>query len=203
MTDLTGKVALITGCTRGLGRAIAERYAKLGASIVINHADDDARAREMAAVLEKRGVRTLTVQADVSSVSDIERLFAEAHDKLGAIDIAVANAGVELIDQPCVQFTEADYDRLFSLNTKGALFTMQNAAKRVRDGGRIIYIGSSTTNFALEGCGLYGSSKMAPRYMVEVLAKEIGNRGVTVNSIIPTACDGQCRCVHRRRQCAR
>jgi 3-oxoacyl-[acyl-carrier protein] reductase len=187
MTDLKGKVALITGCTRGLGRAIAERYARLGASIVINHADDAAKADEMAAALGKAGVRNIVVQADVSQVRQIERLFAQTLEKLGAIDIAVANAGIEIIDQPCLQFTEEDYDRLFALNTKGALFTLQNAGRHVRDGGRILYIGSSTTNFALEGCGLYGSSKMAPRYLVEVLAKEIGHRGVTVNSIIPTA----------------
>ena len=187
MTDLSGKVALVTGSTRGLGRAILERFASLGATVVINHANDHEGASRVGETIAAMGRKAVVIQADMSKVPDIERLFAQAVDEVGRIDIAVANAGVEIIDQTCLAFTEDDYDKLFTLNTKGALFTLQNAGKRVEDGGRIIYIGSSTTNFALEGCGLYGSSKMAPRYLVEVLAKELGHRGVTVNSIIPTA----------------
>jgi 3-oxoacyl-[acyl-carrier protein] reductase len=187
MTNLHDKVAVITGSSRGLGRAIALRYAALGAKVVINYAAGKAAADETIRVIEASGGKAIAVQGDMSQVSDIERLFATAVEQFGKLDIAVANAGVELIDQAISDVTEEQFDRLFALNTKGAFFTLQTAARRIIDGGRIIFIGSSTTEFALPGLGLYGSSKMAPRYIVEVLAKEIGHRGVTVNSIIPTA----------------
>lgn len=123
-------------------------------------------------------------------MADIDRLFTTAMGRFGHLDIVVANAGVELVGQSVLDFTEADFDRLFSVNTKGAFFTLQRAAKHIADNGRIIYVGSSTTGFPLPGHGLYGGSKIAPRFLVEVLAKEIGARGVTVNSILPTATEG-------------
>ena len=92
--------------------------------------------------------------------------------------------------KPVLEFTEEEYERLFNTNTKGAFFTIQKAAKYVADNGRIIFVGSSTTAFPMPGHGLYGGSKIAPRFLIEVLAKEIGYRGVTVNSIMPTATQG-------------
>ncbi len=118
----------------------------------------------------------MAVQADVSDVQALERLFGESIDAYGKIDIVVANAGVELIDQPLADVTEEQFDRLFSINTKGAFFTLQKAAKHIEDNGRIIYIGSSTTCLPIPGAGLYGFSKMAARYTVEVLAQEVGKR---------------------------
>ena len=135
------------------------------------------------------GAKAIAVQADVSKVADIERLFAEAINTFGKLDIIVANAGIEMVETPVTQFTEEEFDRLFSINTKGAYFTMQQAAKNVEDNGRIIYIASSTTSFPVAGMAVYGGSKTTPRYMVDVLSKEIGHRGVTVNSIIPFAVD--------------
>jgi 3-oxoacyl-[acyl-carrier protein] reductase len=103
-------------------------------------------------------------------------------DAFGRLDVVVANAVIELVGQSVLDFTEADFDRLFAINTKGAFFTLQKAAKYVADRGRIIYIGSSNTAFPLPGRALYGGSKLAPQFLVEVLAKEIGSRGVAVNS---------------------
>jgi 3-oxoacyl-[acyl-carrier protein] reductase len=190
MTDLTNKVALITGSARGVGKAIAERYASLGARIVINYSKDEKSALETAAVIQRLGAEAITIQGDVSNVADIERLFARALEKFGKLDIVVANAGVEIIDQSILDFTEEQFDRLFSINTKGAFFTLQQAARHVADHGRIIYIGSSSTSFPRPGLALYGGSKMAPRFLVEVLAKEVGKRWIAVNSIIPTAIEG-------------
>ena len=102
----------------------------------------------------------------------------------------VANSGVEVVDQAVADFTEADFERVFGVNTKSAMFTLQQAAKRIADKGRIIYLGSSTTAFPTRGHGLYCASKIAPQFLVEVLAKEVGYRGVTVNSALPTATDG-------------
>lgn len=190
MTDLSNKVALVTGSARGIGKAIAERFGRLGASVVVNYSASEGPAQETAATIERTGAGAIVVKADISKVGEIDRLFAAALERFGRLDIVVANAGIEMVDQPVLDVSEADYDRLFSVNTKGAFFTLQRAARHVADGGRIIYLGSSTTAFPTPGHGLYGASKMAPRFLVEVLAKEVGGRRVTVNSILPTATEG-------------
>lgn len=189
MNSLRNKVAVITGSSHGLGKAIAERYAALGANIVINYSKDKISAEEVVSNIKAMGVNVISVQADVSKVADIERLFTEAKKAFGKIDIVVANAGIEMVETPVIEFTEEQFDKLFSINTKGAYFTMQLAAKNVEDNGRIIYIASSTTAFPVAGMAVYGGSKITPRYMVDVLSKEIAYRGVTVNSIIPFAVD--------------
>ena len=189
MTNLKNKVALITGSARGLGKAIAERYASLGADIIINYSRDKASEDEVVNNIKGMGVQVIAVQADVSKVADIERLFSETKKAFGKIDIVVANAGIELVETPVTDFTEAQFDRVFAINTKGSYFTMQQAARTIEDNGRIIYIASSTTSFPVPGMAVYGGSKTTPRYMVDILAKEIGHRGVTANSIIPFAVD--------------
>lgn len=190
MTDLHNKVALITGSARGIGRAIALRYASLGARMVINYASNEAAAQQTVDEIRALGSEAIAVQGNVSDLDALEHLFHEAIKTFGKIDIVVANAGVEIVDQPITEVSEEQFDRLFSINTKGTFFTLQKAAQYVEDHGRILYIGSSTTSLAFPGVGLYGSSKMAPRYTVEVLAQEVGHRSVTVNSIIPTAIEG-------------
>ncbi len=189
MNSLKNKVALVTGSGRGLGKAIAERYAALGADIVINYSRDKQAADEVLSNVTAMGVRAIAVQADISKVAEIEQLFAAAHAAFGKLDIVVANAGIELVETPVTDFTEEQFDRVFAINTKGAYFTMQQAARHIADKGRIIYIASSTTAYPVPGMAVYGGSKMTPRYMVDILAKEIGHRGVTVNSIIPFAVD--------------
>lgn len=189
MNNLNGKVALITGSARGLGKAIAERYAALGADIVLNYSRDKSAADQTVSNITAMGVRVIAVQADISKPADIERLFNEALKAFGKIDIVIANAGIELVEVPVTDFTEEQFDRVFSINTKGSYFTLQQAARHVADNGRIVYIASSTTSFPVPGMAVYGGSKTTPRYLVDILAKEIGHRGVTVNSIIPFAVD--------------
>jgi 3-oxoacyl-[acyl-carrier protein] reductase len=190
MTSLKNKVALITGSGRGIGKAIAERYASLGADIVVNYTSNKASAEMTLSDIRKYGVKALAIQADISKVDEVREMFATTLKEFGKIDIIVANAGIELVNLPTIDITEEQYDKLFSINTKGAFFTIQEAAKHVADNGRIIYISSSTTTIPNAGYALYGSSKMAPMFLVEVLAKEIGYRGVTVNTIVPTAIEG-------------
>ena len=185
MKTLNNKVAIITGSARGLGRAIAERYAALGANIVINYSRDKASAEEVVNNITAMGASVIAVQADVTKPKEVEKLFAEAKKAFGKIDIVVANAGIELIQLPVTDFTEEQFDRVFSINVKGAYFTMQQAAREIADKGRIIYISSSTTTSPVPGMAVYGGSKTTPKYLVEILAQEIGHRGVTVNSIIP------------------
>ena len=190
MTDLTGKTAVITGSARGLGKAIALRYAALGANVVVNYASSREAADATVAEIESLGAKAIAVQADVSNVSDIEHLFAEAVEHFGQVDIAVANAGVEMIGIPLLETTEEQFDQLYGINAKGTFFTLQAAARHVVDNGRIIYVGSSTTVLPVPGYALYASSKLGPRYTVQVLAQELADRGVTVNTILPTAIDG-------------
>lgn len=190
MKPLHHKVALITGSSRGIGKAIAERYAQLGADIVVNYTSNKTAADNVVAFAESQQVRSIAVQADVSKVADIEHLFETAIRHFGKIDIVVANAGLELTGLSSTDFTEQQFDSLFDTNTKGAFFTMQAAAKHISDFGRIIYVGSSTTGYPRAGYAIHGGSKMAPLYLVQVMAQEVGNRGITVNAIIPTAIEG-------------
>lgn len=189
MNSLKNKVAIVTGSARGLGKAIAERYAALGADIVVNYSKDKASADEVVSNIRAMGSKVIAVQADVSKVKDIEHLFSETKKVFGRIDIVVANAGIELVETLVTDFTEEQFDKVFSINTKGSYFTLQQAARNIEDNGRIIYIASSTTSFPVPGMAVYGGSKTTPRYLVDILSKEIGHRGVTVNSIIPFAVD--------------
>lgn len=190
MKILNDKVAIVTGSSRGIGRAIAERYAKLGANVVINYTKNKAAADEVVKIAQNFGVKAISIQADVSKTNDINCLFDTTINEFGKTDIVVVNAGLELTGLPVVDFNEEQFDRLFNTNTKGAFFTMQAAAKYLSDNGRIIYIGSSTTGYPQPGYAIHGGSKMAPLYLVQVLAREIGKRGITVNAIIPTATEG-------------
>lgn len=190
MTDLTGKVALITGASRGIGRAIAQRYGRLGASVVVNYSRDEASALRVVESIEAGGGRAIACQADVSSVNDLDRLFANTLDTFGRVDIVVANAGIELIMQPMDEVTEADYDRLYGVNSKGTFFTLQRGARHLADGGRLIYIGSSTTASPYPGFSLYSASKIGAEQVVRVLAMEVGARNITVNTILPTMTGG-------------
>ena len=190
MTDLKNRVALVTGSARGIGKAIAERFGALGASVVVNFATSEQPAQDTVAAITRGGGTAIAVRADISKVADIDRLFAVTIERYGRVDIVVANAGLELVGQPIADVSESDFDRLFAVNTKGVFFTLQQAARHIADNGRIMYVGSSSTGFPRAGYGLYSGSKMAPRFFVEVLAKELGPRGVTVNSILPTVTAG-------------
>jgi 3-oxoacyl-[acyl-carrier protein] reductase len=189
MNNLSNKVALITDSAMGLGKAIAERYAALGANIIVHYSRDKLLADEVVSNIKAMGAKVIAVQADVSKIADIERLFAEAKKAFGKIDIVVANAGTEMVETAVTGFTEEQFDREFGINTKGTYFTMQQAARNVTDNGRIIYITSSVISFSGTGMAVYGGSKTIPSYLVDILSKEIGHKGITVNSIIPFAVD--------------
>lgn len=189
MAILDGKVALVTGSSKGLGRAIVLRLASCGADCIINYSRDAAPADEVAREVEQLGRQALSVQADVSAQAEVERLFAAGKERFGHVDIVVANAGIELVNVDLVDVTEADFDRLFRVNAKGTFFVLQAAARAIADGGRIINISSSTTARPQRGESVYGGSKTPAKYFVEVLAKEIAGRGVTVNSIVPGPID--------------
>ncbi len=184
MSELAGKGALVTGASRGIGRAIAVMLAARGAAVAVNYKGDEAAARETVAAIERAGGRAVAIRADVGEVAAIGRLFDEAEAALGPLDIVVANAGFAL-GKKAVDVTEADYDSVFATNAKGAFFTMQQGARRVRDGGRIIAISAAGTRTWFPGMSLYLGSKGALEQFVRVFSRELGLRDITVNAVLP------------------
>ncbi|MBZ9807513.1 SDR family oxidoreductase [Mesorhizobium sp. BR1-1-9] len=181
---LQGKTAIVTGSSRGIGRAIAEELAANGAAVAVNYVGNNKAADEVVAGITSKGGKAVSIQADISSVSDVRRLFDDAESRLGAIDIVVANVGVAVI-KPLVEASEADFDLVFGTNAKGTFFTLQEAARRVRDGGRIIAVSTGGTKMFFTQTALYLGSKGAVEQFVRVLSRELGPRGVTVNALSP------------------
>jgi 3-oxoacyl-[acyl-carrier protein] reductase len=181
---LAGRTALVTGGSRGIGRATAERLAAEGAVVAINYAGDEAAAREAVESIEVGGGRAIAVRADVSRVAEIERLFDEVEQRLGPIDIVIANAAT-FVMKPVAELTEEEFDRVFDLNTKGVFFVLQHAARRVRDRGRIIVTSTGGTRMLFRDNTVYLGSKGAVEQFVRGLAQELGDREITVNAVLP------------------
>src|SRR6266498_5580277 len=181
---LQGKNALVTGSSRGIGRAIAERLAADEAAVVVNYTHSPQQAREVVDGIKARDGKASAIQADVSKPAEVRRLFDETEKQVGPLDIVVANAGVYL-SKPLVEYTEADYDHVFNINTRGVFFTLQEAARRVRDGGRIIAISTGGTKMMFPNSALYLGSKAAVEQFARSLSRELGPRNVTVNVLSP------------------
>ncbi len=181
---LEGKAALVTGSSRGIGRAIAERLAAEGAAVVINYSRSSRRALEVAGRIAAKGGRAEVIPADVADHAQVKRLFYEAERALGPLDIVVANAGV-FLSKPLAESDEEDYDRVFDTNTRGAFNTLREAGRRVRDGGRIIVVSSGGTRMHMANAGLYLGSKGAIEQFARSLSRELGPRHVTVNILSP------------------
>jgi 3-oxoacyl-[acyl-carrier protein] reductase len=184
MIALTGKVAIVTGGSRGIGRAIAERMGQEGATVVVNYTKSADRAQEVVQHIEASGGHAAAIQADMSILADVQQLFTETQEKFGRLDILVNNAGTATFT-PIADVTEAEFDGLFALNVKGAFFAMQEAARRLADGGRIVNISSSITISGGPGTSVYAGTKGALEQFTMAAAKELGPRGITVNTVSP------------------
>jgi 3-oxoacyl-[acyl-carrier protein] reductase len=189
MKKLGGKVAVVTGASKGIGAGIARTLGEAGAAVVVNYAKDRAGAERVVADIVARDGKAVAVQADVSKAPDIKRLFAEAHAAFGALDILVNNAGVYAF-AALEEVRAEEVHRMFDLNVVGLILTTQEAVKHFgAAGGSIINVGSVVSQRAVPQAVVYSATKHAVDGVTRVLAAELGARKIRVNSINPGGVD--------------
>ena len=191
MSKLAGKVAVVTGASKGIGAAIAKTLAAEGASVVVNYSSDKAGAETVVHAINSAGGKSIAVAGNVGKATEAEAIINKAVSNFGKLDILVNNAGVyEFL--PVDQITEEHYDRLFDTNVRGLLLVTQAAAKHIAEGGSIINIGSVVSTTTPANSAVYTATKGAVDAITGVLARELGPRKIRVNSVNPgiTATEG-------------
>ncbi|MDC0675899.1 glucose 1-dehydrogenase [Nannocystis radixulma] len=188
MNALTGKTAIVTGGSRGIGRAAVLRLASDGAAVLLTYRRDEAAARQVVDAVLARGGKASAMAFDLAHATEVERIFDEAEHQFGGVDILVNNAA-EVNTPTIADTTEAAWDRAFAVNAKAPFFLIQQAARRMRDDGRIINISTITTALAEPGASLYAGSKAALEQVTRSAAWELAPRRITVNAISPGATD--------------
>lgn len=184
MSQQIKKVAIVTGASRGIGAAIAQRLAHDGFAVVINYASSSREADALAAKLAESNFPAVAVQADVSRPEDVRRLFDVAEQTLGKVDVLVNNAGI-LKTMPLAETSDELFEQTFDINLRGTFNTLREAAKRLNNGGRIINFSSTTLALNLPGYAIYNGTKAAVEAFTRVLAKELRGRNITVNTVAP------------------
>lgn len=185
MSKLNGKVALVTGASKGIGAGIAKELASQGAAVVVNYASDKAGAETTVAQITKNGGKAVAVQADVSKQEDIKRLLAETKKAYGTLDILVNNAGVYAFG-PLEEVTKENFDRHFNLNVLGLLLTTQEALKYFGDkGGVVVNISSIVATLGIPGSVVYNATKGAVNTITKTLAQELGPKKIRVVGVGP------------------
>ena len=184
MTMNGSKVALVTGASRGIGAAIARRLAQDGFSVVINYAGNTERAEALVREIEGTGGRALALQADVSDPVAVADMFEAVQTAFGGLDVLVNNAGIIALS-PLAETEDDGFDRLVAVNLKGSFNTMREAARRLRQGGRIVNFSSSVVGLRQPSYGVYAATKAGIEALTSVLAKELRGRSITVNAIAP------------------
>lgn len=182
--SLKNKTAIITGSSRGIGRAIALRLAREGANVVVNYVSRPEAAAEVVAEIERAGGRAKAVAGDVGKTADVKKLFDEAAAAFGGVDLLVNNAGA-ILYKTIAETSDEEFDRLFALNVRGTFLACREATRRMRDGGRIVNFSSSTTAMMLPTYGAYCATKGAVEQLSHILAKELGAKAITVNVVSP------------------
>lgn len=188
MTVLKGKVAIVTGASQGIGRAIAERLARDGAAVAVNFIGDRGNADRVVQSIKLSGGQAVAIEGDIRVPKTVAEVFDNAEKQLGRPDIVVANAGVNM-NKAVVDTTEEDFDNIFSVNARGTFFVFREAARRIHDDGRIIGVSTNMTIQPRPGIALYAASKAAVEQYVKILARELGARRICVNAVAPGPTD--------------
>jgi 3-oxoacyl-[acyl-carrier protein] reductase len=186
--DLKGRVALVTGGSRGIGRAVAEELARAGAAVAVNYVADQAAADAVVDGIAAAGGRAQGFRADLAETEPVEALFNGVQDAFGRLDILVNNAGLARYG-PIRDYAVEDFDRLMAVNVRGSFLACRQAARRMADGGTIVNITSTVTRVMLPNYGVYAATKGALEQLTRVLAKELGPRAITVNAVAPGPTD--------------
>lgn len=184
MSKLNGKVALVTGASKGIGAGIARRLASDGASVVVNFASGESDAANVVAEIESTGAKALSVRADVRDKSEVDQLIKSTMDRFGRLDILVNNAGIYQFAK-IEDTTEELYHRQFDINVLGPLLVTGAAVPFLREGGSIINISSFVTRILPSESAIYSGTKGAMDAITGVLSRELGPRGIRVNSVNP------------------
>ncbi|MFM0007866.1 SDR family oxidoreductase [Paraburkholderia dipogonis] len=183
-TPKNAQVAIVTGASRGIGAAVAQRLAKDGFAVAVNYASSSAEADALVAELTAAGAKAVAVKADVSNADDVRRMFETTEQQLGKVDVLVNNAGV-LKTVPLADTSDALYDQTFDINVRGTFNTLREAATRMNDGGRIVNFSSTTLALNMPGYAIYNATKAAVESFTHVFAKELRGRNITVNAVAP------------------
>jgi 3-oxoacyl-[acyl-carrier protein] reductase len=184
MTTPSNKVTIVTGGAGGIGAAVCERLARDGFTVVVNYAGRAAAAEALVARIESAGGRAVTAQADITDAGQVARMFASAETAFGGVDVLINNAGIMNL-ATIKDSTDDLFDRHIQVNLKGTFNTLREAARRLRDGGRIVNFSSSITSRLVPTYGVYAATKAAVEAMTSIFAKELRGRSITVNAIAP------------------
>ncbi|WP_142781886.1 SDR family oxidoreductase [Agrobacterium sp. T29] len=186
----TGRVAIVTGSSRGIGAATARRLARDGYAVTVNYLTNKDLADQVVLDIESAGGRAIARQADVADPAAVTALFDANDEAFGGLDVVVNNAGIMNVG-PFAQMTDAAFNRMIATNMTGSFNVLREAARRTRDGGRIISLSSSITNQKPAYTGAYAATKAAQEIYTSVLAKELAGRNISVNAVSPGAVDTQ------------
>lgn len=186
MSRLEGKVAIVTGASRGIGKGIAIKLAREGARVVVNYNNNQDQAEAVVNIIKSNGGEAIALQVNMGDVPQIERMVLQTIEQFGHLDIMISNAGIELL-RSLEETRIEDFDQLFAVNTRGQFFAAQQAAKHMENGGRIVLTSSISVTKGIAGHALYAASKGAVEVIVRNLAVELGSRGITVNAVAPGA----------------
>jgi 3-oxoacyl-[acyl-carrier protein] reductase len=188
MEQNDAKVALVTGASRGIGMAIAERLARDGFRLIVNYSENATPAEALVRKLEEAGGHAIAVKADISDSSAVRQMFEAAEAAFGGVDVLVNNAGIMALAS-IAETDDASFDRHIAVNLKGTFNTLREAAKRLRNGGRIVNFSSSVVGLLMPTYGVYVATKAAVEGLTSVLAKELRGRNITVNAVAPGPTD--------------
>ncbi|MBZ7924769.1 SDR family oxidoreductase [Ensifer adhaerens] len=180
----TQKVALVTGASRGIGAAVAQRLGRDGFSVIVNYSGSSDAAAAVVSEIGREGGKAVAVQADVSDATAVKRMFDSAEADFGGVDVLVNNAGVMML-APLAKADDDNFSKQIDINLKGTFNTLREAANRMRNGGRIINFSTTVVGLKLETYGVYAATKAAVETLTAIMAKEMRGRNINVNAVAP------------------